>query len=70
MRWVRGLVIAPCPLLLEEEGPGSRRLLVGVGVLSVGGFGQLLLLAHTFVLGGGGATYGYQMQCGDHFDCA
>ena len=29
---------------------GSRGLLVGVGVLGVGGFGHLLLLAH----GGGG----------------
>ena len=38
----RGFV-APCPLLLlEEEDPGSRVLLVGVGVLGVGGFGHLL----------------------------
>ena len=40
--------IASCPLLpLEEEDPGSRGLLVGVGMLGVGGgFGHLLLLAH------------------------
>ena len=39
--------MAPCPLLpLEEGDPGSRGLLVGVGVLGVGGFGHLLLLAH------------------------
>ena len=47
MRGVRGVVVAPCPLLaLEKEGPGSRGLLVGVGALGVGGFGHLLLLAH------------------------
>ena len=41
------MVVAPCPLLpLEKEGPGSRGLLVGVGVLGVGGFGHLHLLAH------------------------
>ena len=39
--------VSPCPLLpLEEGDPGSRGLLVGVGVLGVGGFGHLLLLAH------------------------
>ena len=39
--------VSPCPLLpLEEADPGPRGLLVGVGVLSVGGFGHLLLLAH------------------------
>jgi hypothetical protein len=31
---------------LEEEHRRSRGLLVGVGVLGVGGFGHLLLLAH------------------------
>ena len=32
--------VSPCPLLpLEEGDPGSRGLLVGVGVLGVGGFG-------------------------------
>ena len=47
MRGARGVVVAPCPLVpLEEEGPGSRGLLVGVGVLGVGGFGHLLLLVH------------------------
>ena len=31
MRVVRVVAVAPCPLLpLEEEGPGSRGLLVGV----------------------------------------
>ena len=44
---VVAVVVAPCPLLpLEEEGPGSRGLPVGVGALGVGGFGHLLLLAH------------------------
>ena len=39
--------MAPCPFLpLEEGDPGSRGLLVGVGVLGVGSFGHLLLLAH------------------------
>ena len=40
---------APFPLLpLEEEDPGSRGLLVGVGGLGVGSFAHLLLLAHIF----------------------
>ena len=44
---MRGVVVAHCPLLpLEEEGPGSRGLLVAVGILGVGGFGHMLLLAH------------------------
>ena len=39
--------VSPCPLLpLEEGDSGSMELLVGVGVLGVGGFGHLLLLAH------------------------
>ena len=38
------MVGAPCSLLpIEEEGLGSRGLLVGVGVLGVGGVGHLLL---------------------------
>ena len=36
-----GVGVVPCPLLpLEEGGPGSRGILVGVGVLGVGGFGH------------------------------
>ena len=55
MRAVRVVAVVPCPLLpLEEEGPGSRELLVGVGVLGVGGFGHVLLLAHISQSGGGG----------------
>ena len=38
---VEVVAVAPCPLL-----PGSRGLLVGIGVPGVGGFGHLLLLAH------------------------
>ena len=44
---MRVVAVAPRPLLpLEEEGPGSKGLLVGVSALGVGGFGHLLLLAH------------------------
>ena len=42
----RGVIVS-CPLLpLEEQDRGSGGVLVGVGVLGVGGFGRLPLLAH------------------------